>query len=263
MASTIKRDAAASYTNLFVSIAVGFLLVPIIESHIGKSYFGIYQFIFTLTAYSAIMNMGLTKTVERYVAKSAVRGEQNQENLIVSMVISIYLLAAAVLIVLIAILYHQFGNIFAFKGNEMVIAKQCFLIASINATLNIPAMTFLAHLKGRGRYFITYNLHTVFIVCRMVVIIGLLQMGFGIVAVFVTDLVLNQTLNFSYALYSISKYKLKLVLFHFEGEMFRKLFHFTLFISLGAIADLLYYNTDNIILGIMSTSDVIAEYALS
>ena len=263
MSRSMKKDAIASYSNLFISILTGITVVPIIESHIGKNYFGIYQFIFTLTAYTAIMNMGLTKTVERYVAKYAVRKEEDKESLIVSMVVSIYLMASLVLVLIISVLYMQFGNIFAFTGDELMIAKQCFLLASVNATLNIPAMSFLAHLKGRGRFFITYNFHSVYIVSRMIMVILMLNLGYGIVTVFLVDLILNQTLNLSYALFSIIKYKIKLNIFKYDKELFIKLFQFTLFVSVGSIGDLLYWNTDNIILGIMSTSDVIAEYALS
>ena len=263
MSNNIKKDALSSYTNLFVSILAGFIVVPIIESNVGKSYFGIYQFIFTLTAYSELMTMGLGKTVERYVAKFSVRKNISTESLMLSMVLSIYLATALVFLGGTGIIYFQFGSIFNFTGDELSVAKVCFIIAGISATLNIPASVFQSFLRGRGKYSFVFNIGTIQVVARLFLVALALNLGYGIISVFIIDTVLFQSANAIYMLRAIRKNKIEFQLFKYDKELFSELFKYSSFVFLGGMAQTLYWNTDNIILGIFTDTETIAEYALS
>ncbi|MBP2027209.1 O-antigen/teichoic acid export membrane protein [Acetoanaerobium pronyense] len=263
MSNNIKKDALSSYTNLFVSILAGFIVVPIIESNVGKSYFGIYQFIFTLTAYSELMTMGLGKTVERYVAKFSVEKKISQESLMLSMVLSIYIATALIFLIASGVIYIQFGNIFNFTGDELSIAKICFIIAAISAGLNIPASVFQSFLRGKGKYSFVFNIGTIQVVARLFLVAISLNLGYGIISVFIIDTVLFQGANFVYILRAISKNKIELQLFKYDKELFSELFKYSSFVFLGGMAQTLYWNTDNIILGVFTDTETIAEYALS
>ena len=263
MSGNLKKNAFASYTNLLISIVAGFIAVPIIEGHIGKSYFGIYQFVFSLAAYSQLMSMGLSKTVERYIAEYSVQKKSDQENLMVSMVLSIYIITFVIFVFGASILYMNFGKIFNFTDTELKAARICFMIAAVNGGLNIPASVFQSYLRGRGRYAFVFNIGTIQAVARIVFVAVFLNMGYGIVTVFIIDFVMFQLANILFAVYSVSKYKIKLDLFRFERTFLLKILKFTSYVFLAGIADALYWSTDNIILGIYTSAAVIAEYALS
>lgn len=263
MERSIKKDAMSSYANLFISIITALVLVPVIESHVGKSYYGIYQFVISLTVYSELMSIGLGKTIERYVAKYTEEKRENMEGAVVSIVLSIYIVTGLLFLVGVGLLYWQFGNIFNFSGSELELAKLSFLIASFSAGLNVPASLFQSHLRGRGRFSLIFNLGTVKALIKVVIVLAVLRAGYGIVAVFVVDMILLQTVNLLFAVVSVTSYKLKIQLFHIDRELFRKLFQYTTFVFLSGIAHTLYWNTDNIILGMYTNADMIAEYALS
>lgn len=253
----------ASYTNLFIAILTALILVPIVESHVGKSHYGIYQFVISLTIYSELMSMGLGKTIERYVAKYAEEQQENMEGAIVSIVLTIYLVTGLVFLGGVAVLHHFFGQIFAFTGSELTLAKTSFLIAAANAGLNIPASIFQSHLRGRGHFSLLFNIGSVKALLRLVAVVTVLWLGGGIVAVFLVELVLVQSANFVFAMVSVFRYKLRIRLFHLEKTLFKKLFEFTAFVFLAGVAHTLYWNTDNIVLGMFTNAEVIAEYALS
>lgn len=263
MNRSIKRDAVASYSNLFITIIIALILVPIVESHVGKNYYGIYQFIVSLTIYSQLMSIGLGKTIERYVAKYAEERKENLEGAIISIVLSIYIVTSAVFFLGMIIVYWQFGNMFAFTGTELEVARVAFIIATLNAGLNIPTSLFQSHLRGRGRFFLLFNVGTVKIILKLFVVIAVLRAGYGIIAVFAIELVMLQTVNVIFAAISIIRYKVKIQLFHFDKVLFKKLFKYTTFVFLSGVAHTLYWNTDNIILGVFTNAEVIAEYALS
>lgn len=263
MSRSIKKDAVAAYSNLFITIIIALILVPIVESNVGKNYYGIYQFVVSLTIYSQLMSIGLGKTIERYVAKYAEEKKENLEGAIISIVLSIYMVTSLLFFIGMIIVYWQFGNIFTFTGSELEVARIAFVIATLNAGLNIPTSLFQSHLRGRGRFFLLFNVGTVKVILKLFMVIAVLRAGYGIVAVFVTELILLQTVNLIFAMISIVKYKLKIRLFHFDKVLFMKLFQYTTFVFLSGIAHTLYWNTDNIILGIFTNAEVIAEYALS
>lgn len=263
MTNTIRKDAFASYLNLFLSILAGFIAVPIIESSIGKSYFGIYQFVFSLTAYSEIMNIGLVKTVERFVAKYSMEGNHTEENTVVSLVFSIYIITCSIFFTGAGFVYWKFGQFFNFSGIELEIAKTCFLIASLNAGLNIPASVFQSFLRGKGRYTFVFNIGTIQVISKIILVITSLNLGFNVVSLFVIDMLLFQSANLIYFLTAIRKYQVRLKLFQGDRAILASIFGFTTFVFLGAIGDAFFWNTDNIILGIFTNADKIAEYALS
>lgn len=263
MVNNIKKDALSSYTNLLITIVAGFIAVPIIEANVGKSYFGIYQFVFSLAAYSELMGLGLGKTVERYVSQYAIQKKSDMESLIVSMVISIYMIACLIFFAAAIILYMNFSSIFNFTQNELNIARTCFLIAAINGGLNIPASVFQSFLRGRGKYSFVFNTGTIQVIARIFLVTFFISRGYGIFSIFLIDLILFQAANIFFAISAIKRYKIRIRLFDFDKELFSNLLKFSAFVFLGGIAETLYWSTDNIILGIFTSSAVIAEYALS
>ena len=263
MEQSLRRDALSSYTNLFINILAALILVPIVESHVGKSHYGIYQFVISLTIYSELMSMGLGKTIERYVAKYAEEKKHEMEGAIVSIVLTLYIGTGLVFLGGVAVLYHFFGHIFAFTGTELALAKTSFLIAAANAGLNIPASLFQSHLRGRGRFSLLFNIGTGKALLKLLAVTLVLQKGGGIVAVFLVEMVLVQSANLIFALVSVLRYQLKIRLFHLEKALFHKLFQYTTFVFLSGVAHTLYWNTDNIVLGMFTNAEVIAEYALS
>lgn len=263
MANNIKKDAFASYFNLLVTILTGFILVPIIEKSIGKTNFGIYQFVFSLTAYSEIMSMALVKTVERYVAKYAIEENKEKENAVVSVVLSIYMVTMTIFVIGAIIVYINFENFFTFRGDELRIAKTCFFIAAINASLSIPATTFQSYLRGRGRYTFIFNIGTVQAISKLILVYLSLRFGFDIVSLFIIDMLAFQTVNIIYFITVTKEYKVNIRLFKRDRETLTEIFGFTIFLFLAAVGDAFFWNTDNIILGIYSDANNIAEYALS
>jgi len=263
MTSLKNSDTTASYVSLMITILSALILVPIIESSVGKNYYGIYQFILSLTIYSELMTMGLGKTIERYVAKYAEQKVKDMENAVISIALSIYIITSLILLAGVGILYWQFENLFSFSGNELEIARISFLIAALNAGLNVPASLFWFHLRGRGRFALVFNMRTAKAVLRIPVYVLLLQAGHGIATIFLADLIFSQLINLFYASISIKNYQLKIRLFYFDKTLAQKLFQFTAYILLAGIAHLIYWNADNIVLGIFTNAEIIAEYALS
>lgn len=263
MPNNIKKDAMSSYMNLMITIVAGFIAVPIIENNVGKSYFGIYQFVFSLAAYSELMGLGLRKTVERYVSQYAIQKKHDMESTIVSMVITIYLGACIIFFAAAGLVYINFESIFNFNGNELNIARACFMIAAINGALNIPAFVFQSFLRGRGKYSFVFNVGTVQVITRIFLVAFFIKKGYGIFSIFMIDLILFQVGNIFFAFTTIYRYKIRIRLFQFDKELFSSLLKFSAFVFLGGIAETLYWSTDNIILGIYTNSAVIAEYALS
>lgn len=256
-------DAISSYANLFITIISALILIPIIESNVGKNYYGIYQFILTLAIYSEMISLGLGKTVERYVAKYSAEHNKDLESAAVSITLFIYMITAAVFFAGAGVLTWQFGNIFNFRGSELDVARLSFVIAAFNAGLNVIASLFWCHLRGRARFSFVYNLFTANALLRVPLFILLLRAGHGIVTLFLVDLILAQSINLVYASVSIITYRLNIKLFYFDKALFKKFFQFTVFIFLGGIGNLLYWNADNIILAIFTNAEIIAEYALS
>jgi O-antigen/teichoic acid export membrane protein len=255
----IKKEALISLIRIVTSVVIGFITVPLIIRAIGKSGYGVLAIILTVTSYSALLQLGLGNTIVRYIAKYS-GTDTRTEHQIVSMAFSFYCAIGFIALVSAVILYFRLETIFQFDVEQIETAKTLFLIYSLDAIITLPFAAFYSYMKGHNQ-FTTFNMTLIIrTVLRLALIYALFRLGFGIIALAVVDVALNQLVNLFNLLYSRIRLKLRFD-FHFKDkQLIREIFLFTLFTFITQIIDYFYWRTDNVLLGIMTTTNTVAEY---
>jgi len=260
-----KAGIVLSYVSMFISIIIGLIYVPLLLHFLGKKQYGLYQLMGSLIAYMAVMDFGLGNTITRYYSKYlALNDEINKSNVLAISAI-IYGIITVIVLLAGAFIYFQLNVIFlkSLSIDELSKAKVIYIIMMINIAITIPSKIFTA----------VVNSHEKFIFVRIVSIIQSLLQPFVVIAVMnykadVIGLVIVQTVfNIAVILittyYAFHKIKVKIKLYCWDKFLVKEMTIFSFFIFLDVIIDQIYWKTDQIILGIIAGTSVVAVYSIA
>src|SRR5262245_30953214 len=91
---SLTRSVSAKWLAHFITIAVGFFLMPYVMRTIGESGYGAWVFVNSIAGYSSLLYMGFGATVCRFVADCRARQDWTRLNSVTSGVFAVYLAAA-------------------------------------------------------------------------------------------------------------------------------------------------------------------------
>lgn len=255
----IKKEAFISLIRIITSVVIGFITVPLIIRTIGKSGYGVLAIVLTVTSYSALLQLGLGNTIVRYIAKY--QGiDTRKEHQIVSMAFAFYCVIGLIALIAAIFLYFRLEYIFQFEADQIHMAKTLFVIYSLDAIITLPFTAFYSYMKGHNQ-FTAFNISLILrTVLRFALIYVLFRLSFGVFALAIVDVSLNQAINVFNCLFSKFRLKLRFDFGLKDKQLIREIFIFTLFTFITQIIDYFYWRTDNVLLGIMTNPDIVAEY---
>ncbi|GAB6137384.1 lipopolysaccharide biosynthesis protein [Halanaerobaculum tunisiense] len=258
-----KKNVILSYINLAVKMLTGFFLLPFIVSSLGNSDYGLMRLVYSLTGYIGILDLGLGNAVTRFTALYNTKEKKKKINTVVTYSLLIYSGVAVLGFLVGLIVYFNFGSYFNLAASEVDVGKKIFMIGLINSLLQLPAMTFSAVIKGFNKYDYFYGTRVAKSILRAILIVILFKMGFGILTLFIIDFTTSQLLNLSWFVFNIKKLGLKFSLDKLDPEFKNEFGTYSFYVFLGIVTDQIYWKTDNILLGIFTSTEKIAVYSIS
>ena len=181
--NSTKKNVIYSYISLFARTIIGFLILPIIVSSIGKANFGLMRLIYSLTGYIGILDLGLGNAVTRFTALYNTKKKKQKINSIASYSLLVYIFVALIGLMGGIFLFFNFGSIFNLSNDEISIGKIAFSIALLNSLLQLPSITFISLIKGYNKYNFFYASRTIKIILRALTLIILFKLGYGLMGV--------------------------------------------------------------------------------
>jgi O-antigen/teichoic acid export membrane protein len=92
----LRRNAIGVYAVYAAAIVSGLLVTPIVIHSIGKSAFGVWSFIGSVTIYLSILDFGVGPSIVRFAAEARGRGSNSDLNEVASTGLAMYALIGAV-----------------------------------------------------------------------------------------------------------------------------------------------------------------------
>ena len=260
-----KAGIVLSYISMFFSIAIGLIYVPMLLHFLGKEQYGLYQLMGSLIAYMAVMDFGLANTITRYYSRYlALKDEENQSNVLA---ISSIIYGVITVVVLIAgvILYFKLGDIFknSLTADELVKAKQIYIIQLVNIVITIPSNIFTAVINSHERFIFVRGLSILQTVLQPFVVIAVMMYKADVIGLVIVISVFNIGTILIKVYYALFKIKAKIKLYCWNKVLVKEMTIFSFFIFLNMVIDQIYFKTDQIILGIVAGTSVVAVYSIA
>ena len=259
-----KAGAVLSYVYLGITFVIGIIYTPILFDFLGEREYGVYSVASSAIAFLAILDLGFSQTMIRYVARCRALGDREGEERLHGMFLLLYTGIAVIALVVGLFIYCHLELFFqrGFTPDEVTNLSQVFLILLINLVVSFPLGIFNSVISaGEGFVF----LKTVNIISTVLTHAGILLalvMGYRTVAMALITTVVSVGLKLVTMFYGRRKYQIRFRFGGFDRALFREIFLFSFFIFLNIVIDQLYANTDKMILGAFCSSAAVATYTV-
>ncbi len=194
MKKKILRNVSFSGSASIISGLVGFLLLPFIVSRIGPVEYGIFLMVnlFSVTGYLYILDMGFQKTVARYTAEYLAK---NQTEKILQLLNSTLLIFLS-LGLLVAILGFFLSPAVVRLLLDIPEASQdraifALTLVFLSSPYQFFSLVLAGFYEGLQRFDIIKTVHVLSIIINAVLVVLLLNIGYGLVSV-VASLLISQ-----------------------------------------------------------------------
>lgn len=260
-----KIGILVSYINILLQTLINFIYVPILLYYIGKNEYGLYQLIGSFIGYFSIMDFGLTSAVMRfYIKYKALNDKINMENILAISTIC-YSVITCILFIVGYICYLFLDDIFynSMTLSEISSAKNIFTLLLLNIVVTISTMIFRAIINAHEKFLFLKGIETIQLILQPILVIVVLQEYPYAFSVALVQTILNIFLSISRVVYCFRKLKIRIKYHYWDKKLFKEFKKLALSVFAVTLIDQVFFKTNQIILGIISGTSVVAVYAIA
>ena len=260
--SQLRSGIYLSYLNLAISCLIPFLYTPVMLDLLGQAEYGLYSLAHSVVGYLSLLSFGFGSTIVRYLAKY--RAENNKtalENTYGFFLLLYGFLAAAVLAGGIVICNHV-DTIFeqGLSQEEVSKMRTLVLIMAFNTALSFPISVFASVAIAHERYFFRKIMDMLSTVLAPVANLIALFLGYTSVGMTLAGTATQLVLAPVSIIYCFRVIKVRPRFAAMPRGMIAEMIGFSAFVFIGSIVDMLFWATDKVILGMLSSSVAVAVY---
>lgn len=260
-----KIGIILSYINVLAHTVIGFLYIPILLHYIGKSEYGLYQLIGSLIAYFSIMDFGLTNAIVRFYARYRALGDLKRIKNLLAVSLLLYGAVAAVLLTAGGICYLFLDTIFGYNMTvqELLSARQLFLLLLFNIAINLLAMLFQAVINAEERFLFLKGTELFQLVMQPVLVILVLQEYPHAFSVALVQTILNCILILARIYYCFECLHISIHFYGWDKELLHDFRNLALSIFAVSFIDQVFLRSNQLVLGIIDGTDAVAVYSVA
>lgn len=232
---------------------------------LGQAEYGLYAMIGSLVAYFSILDMGLGNTIVRYTSRNRAIGNKKVESNLNGMFLILYSIIGLITFIVGFIIYKNVDNIFAsnLTLEELRKAKIMVIVLTINFALSFPLSVFGAIMQAYERFVIVKLVAIIKSLAVPIITLPFLIFGFGSVTMVIIFTILNISCLLFNVMYCFNKLNVRFYFENMEFGLLKEILGYSFFIFLNVIVDQIYWNTDQIILGIVAGTIPVAIFAIA
>ncbi|WHX89890.1 oligosaccharide flippase family protein [Peribacillus simplex] len=261
----LKAGAILSYVSIFITILIALLYTPIMLRLLGQSEYGLYSLIGSLAGYLSIMDLGLGNAIVRYTARNRALGDKNTESRLNGMFLVLYSLIGLLTVIIGVLLYSNIESLFGNSLNyiELEKAKLMVILLIINFALSFPLGIFGSIMQAYEKFIFVKLVSIIRSLIIPLFTLPLLFFGYSSVSMVVVSTVINISCLLINVFYCFKYLKIEFYFGKFNFKMVKEVLGYSFFIFLNVIVDKLYWSTDQVILGMVSGTALVAIYAVA
>ena len=259
-----KLGAVLSYVYILVNTLMTFIYTPFLIRYLGKSEYGLYTISLSIMSYLSMLDLGFGNALVRYISKFKALKNKEEESKINGLFLIFYLIVGVITLLIGLILYKNIGLLFGnkFTVNELHSIKIIITILIINIAISFPLSVFGSYVIASEKFAFQKILLIIKAILYPICLLYLLFNGTNAIMVVLLISIFNLLLNIGNLYYSLVHLDMHFKINKGCFKYFKEIFAYTFFIFLAIIVDNVYNNTDQIILGAICGTAVVAVYGL-
>ncbi len=258
--SQIKTGVVLSYVIIFVNTIGGFFLTPFLLREFGQSIYGLYTLIASFSGYLMLMDFGVTITSVRYISKYRAENDKQKAEKFIGSILSFYIVVGIIVLLIGILIYFNLANVFSSSITEDLLpsAKKMFVFVIINSSLTMFVHTLPAIITAYEKFTFSKSLELIRIILRILLIVIFVKIGYSALSVIIIDTFLNLFLAIARWFYAKDRLGIKFRIQKFDKSFVQEVGQFSFFIFLASIVNQVNVRADQLILGVVSSTEEIA-----
>jgi O-antigen/teichoic acid export membrane protein len=262
-ARRIAKNVLSNWFALGVTTVVGFFISPFVVHHLGNLAYGVWVIIASLVSYMGLLDLGLRGAVTRYVSKGATQQNHDESSQTVSGALWIRLWISLGIVGVGIVCSILFPRIFVIPPELHRPTQIAVLLTAFTVAMNLWCGVFGGVLVALHRYDMTSGVSIVQTCVRAAGIVVLLRSGHGILALAIWDLCTWSISNTVLVWLCFRVYpQLKIAFGRPDRVTLHKLWNYSFYAFLIAVAIQVTYYTDNMVVGAFLSPASVTLYAI-
>ena len=261
----VKFGALLSYLLIIVNSFYGLVIAPFVLGTIGDSEYGVYKTIASMTASVAVLEFGLSGTLQRYLAKyRALKDEKSGYNFSAMCMIQaliLILLMGVVGVVLYFMLESMYGE--SFSVEELHRAKQIFVVLILYVMLHLFENVFFGIITGYNQFIFSNSLKVFALLTKIglyFIVLPIVRNSLAIVSISLLIEIITIVVEY---LYVKMRLRHRIVLYKWDGAVFKESFIYTGLLFIQSIIIQFNGNIDNMVIGAVIGTTAVTVYSFS
>ena len=259
----IKVGAILAYITLGLEIISGLVYTPWMVNQIGIVDYGLFSLATSLITFFAL-DFGLGSAVTRFLSYYIAEGNKEAASKFLGITFKLYIAISAVLFLTLFILYFFIEGIYVQLGpSEIEKLKVIYVIFGMFTVISFPLIPLNGILISYERFVFTKVLSLSISILNITLMATSLLLGYGLYAlVLVSSFVGLIRIAIQY-LYVMKKTDTKVDFYCRDKTIFKNIFTFSLWSTIGVVAQRFVLNITPSILGALSGSIEIAVFSVA
>lgn len=260
-----KIGIILSYINIILQTIINFLYVPLLLHYMGQSEYGLYQLMGSIIAYFGIMDFGLTSaTICTYIKYKVEKKYKQVENFL-AMTQRIYICICIFAVITGGILYNFLDEIFSnsLTTSELISAKYIFILLLLNIVITFLGMVYRSVITANEKFLFMKGIETIQLILQPFAVLLVMQAAPTAFAMVCVMTAINFILTVVRMYYCYNKINMKMKYFYWDKSAFNEMKTLALSVFIVTIVDQIFWKTNQIILGIISGTTVVAIYSIA
>ncbi len=262
----VKIGAILSYLFVIANTIFGLVVTPYILFSLGEIEYGVYKTIASLSSSLTILDLGIGGMIARYVAKYKASKEEDRIEGFLSMALGegIILVVIVAFVCFIVFLMVPFIYVKGLSTEQIIIAKQLFVVMAINLNANIIFHLLCGIVQGNNKYSVSNAIQLIKLILRIVSIVVLLSLFKKAIVICSIDLCLTVVATITVFIYISRKLNTRISV-SFKGwdkSLFFESSKYTGLLFLTNIAAQVNNNLDNVVIGAQLGAASVTVYSI-
>lgn len=264
MKSQKTIGAFLGYIYTALQSLISLIYIPLLLNTIGKSEYGIYQIAGSVIAYFAAMEAPLCASILKYYVEYKVKDDKVYMENVLAIGRRIFWILSAFFILLSIPVGFALNESFkdTFTETQIYETLCMFILMIVNLIINMNNYVYLAAINGHERFIFVKLSSLAILILQPILVLLVIQQYHYAFAIVAVQCVLNIIMAIIRKYYAIKKLNCKIRYHGFDRILFKHMMILT-GTTLGvALADQIFWKSDQIILGSLLGPDIVAEYAI-
>lgn len=261
----LKLGIVLNYISILLTFIIGLIYTPFLIKSLGQEDYGIYALAFTIAGYLSLLDLGVGNSIVRFISANMVKGTKENERKIIGFFFKVFTYIGVLTLAIGGLVALNVEKIISpdFSADQIENLKAMIWILTLNFAVGFVFNTFAAVIQAYERFVFLKICTIIRQLLTPLISVCILFYSSSPILLTLTLFVVNTGILIVNYIYYKRYLNLTLCFDQLNIDFKKEIVVYSAIIFIVAVADKLYWQTDQILLGIIESPSEVAIYAVA